>query len=812
MVVDNYYKEYLDSRLDLIFHENGKRITSSLFSSDKTKDDKIVGVDDQEARKNNSSCGIGFSKARNISIEEALKELPELNNRKDEIKLAYRLDNAIIGLYMALNNGTNEWFFPQLKLHCSKHNYPEEFVLFNNGYFIINHYIFDDKRHFIHRYRGIGSCKYLIMGDSYIVCDDLNKYGLALLDMKGNIISDYSSQNFYRNNSAFIYDHSEDIKNDTGDIKKISFYKVVLKDGKLLNDGEPLCIYKHSRDNLILRSGEKYYVLMKDGSLLENGKVFEKITVFNYGRLIFTITHSGFGSLFDDKGKRITETSISFVENFDNNAYGKVYFTSYVCEKDSYRRTKQVDYGPYYKLINRDNKEYLVDGNGILVSEHPHDSILYVLFQKYLIVKDNEKYLIVDKDGNVIYTFDDPQKTISVTSHEYTNLLFVDYNARLFEYDHEKSDTSYFNRNNIAVIPDEKLLAANVGKIIRYHLTVGGKKIHTRYCPVKIYGDYFVLCFGSLMRFYLYNIKTKKYLPIGNLDEVFYNDSFIEAKGIMYYPYKDKLLDITDYYKEHLKGKKSISINEDIGEIFTKDEFSERYKGELAFLQLQEDLEEERLLEEEANARRELEKEEAEVQRKLKENEQEKRLQKALKKKQENERLLFKKIEEYNNGIGEFLNNLSILGESDIDIPKSNIIRRHKVKNLFVQVGDHLEINSRMKKYYSIIDFSDQTFKNVKVSGEDFRGTNATNIDPQVVYKKDLSNCNFEGINLSSCDFTGVNIKGCKLSYYEDDKTLSIFKTTIVNSIYDETTTINGLSVSEFIDGTVKLEITNKRP
>ena len=50
-------------------------------------------------------------------------------------------------------------------------------------------------------------------------------------------------------------------------------------------------------------------------------------------------------------------------------------------------------------------------------------------------------------------------------------------------------------------------------------------------------------------------------------------------------------------------------------------------------------------------------------------------------------------------------------------------------------------------------------FTNVDIRGVDFRNTNA-NIDPQTVYNKDISGCNFDGIDLGiSTDFTGINMQ-----------------------------------------------------
>ena len=97
-------------------------------------------------------------------------------------------------------------------------------------------------------------------------------------------------------------------------------------------------------------------------------------------------------------------------------------------------------------------------------------------------------------------------------------------------------------------------------------------------------------------------------------------------------------------------------------------------------------------------------------------------------------------------------------------------------------------------------------FKNVKVNGIDFSNSNVSimntlfngnnldiGLDPQTVYGKDLSNCNFNGIYISPwVNFKGVNIKGASFSCDFDIKTLDIINPTIKDAIYDENTTYNG--------------------
>lgn len=109
-----------------------------------------------------------------------------------------------------------------------------------------------------------------------------------------------------------------------------------------------------------------------------------------------------------------------------------------------------------------------------------------------------------------------------------------------------------------------------------------------------------------------------------------------------------------------------------------------------------------------------------------------------------------------------------------------------------------------------LIDLLNVDFTNVKVSGIDFRSTNieisSYNLNPQTIYNKDLSNCNFEGIHISPlAKFKGVDIRGTKFSIDNNPMTLDVFNTTFKDATWDENTTYNGKSFSEIFDETKKI-------
>lgn len=88
---------------------------------------------------------------------------------------------------------------------------------------------------------------------------------------------------------------------------------------------------------------------------------------------------------------------------------------------------------------------------------------------------------------------------------------------------------------------------------------------------------------------------------------------------------------------------------------------------------------------------------------------------------------------------------------------------RSRIDNemLFRQVGDHFEIKEEFIGQLKYLDLAYIDFANVKVSGIDFSGTNAS-LNPQSVYKKDMSNGVYDGLSFVGNSFNGVNIKGAK--------------------------------------------------
>ena len=119
--------------------------------------------------------------------------------------------------------------------------------------------------------------------------------------------------------------------------------------------------------------------------------------------------------------------------------------------------------------------------------------------------------------------------------------------------------------------------------------------------------------------------------------------------------------------------------------------------------------------------------------------EEEKKLKKEQQQRKENAR---KKVE---IKLMELKNSLDELAKLSSEKVK---IGRITIDNIFIQVANHLEINPIICSMLKYIDLSYTKFDNVKMNGIDFSDCNI-NFNPQKVYNKDLSNCNFEGVHIS---------------------------------------------------------------
>ncbi len=132
------------------------------------------------------------------------------------------------------------------------------------------------------------------------------------------------------------------------------------------------------------------------------------------------------------------------------------------------------------------------------------------------------------------------------------------------------------------------------------------------------------------------------------------------------------------------------------------------------------------------------------------------------KKLQDSKNQLKKEINEIRKVILDNLDRLSEL-DDELDKAESKVIRvRIPEKELILKVNGRREINPIYLPHLKHIDFSTIDSKNLKVSGIYWDQTNIS-IDPQKVYKKDLSGCKFGDHNITWKSFKGCNLQNCDL-------------------------------------------------
>ena len=358
----------------------------------------------------------------------------------------------------------------------------------------------------------------------------------------------------------------------------------------------------------------------------------------------------------------------------------------------------------------------------------------------------------------------------------------------------------YYKKNLKNYIPSKMTDYSIKKRLFRgYKCSNSYDKFLVKYKPLKDYGNSYVLCINE-DNFYLYNRKTKEYEDIGK--KIIYNDQFIyyssksdinNKEYRVYFMYGDNKLDITDYYKNNLvnrlKDSNVLNITPNI-EILSKIDFD--------YLNIDE---KNKFLSEEKEKNRKI----REQQEKLKQEQNIKNAEKA--KSEEKEKLNLELVDT----LIALKNNVDKVNElkgrlGNIKIPK--VI----VDNALMEVADHKEIVNEIKDKLQFIDLSTISFKDVDISGIDFRGCNI-HLFPQEVYKRDLRNCDFTGINIDPfMNFRGVDIRGAKFSIDNDPSTLDVMPK-FTGAIYDETTTYNGKSLVDILGPCeeIKKDVNNRR-
>lgn len=420
-----------------------------------------------------------------------------------------------------------------------------------------------------------------------------------------------------------------------------------------------------------------------------------------------------------------------------------------------------------YALVKQGNKYNFIDTEGNLISKEWYDNA-WNFNNGFAIVRNGKKYNFINKTGNLL-------------SNEWYDKIFyntnghikVKLNGKIYMLSSQTLGTKAFLYEEYQV---NKTLAGYVCKNENDTFKI-------KYNPVLNFNYRYILC-SDKNNFYLYDRISDEYELLGLCSNISFCKNNLILNNLtkrIYLICDNQKLDLTSYYNKKLRKRKNIPKN--VNDILLKEEFCILNTEKID--QIMEELREERR---KVTKKRTIDEEQEELK---KIEEEEKKLKKEQQQRKENAR---KKVE---IKLMELKNSLDELAKLSSEKVK---IGRITIDNIFIQVANHLEINPIICSMLKYIDLSYTKFDNVKMNGIDFSDCNI-NFNPQKVYNKDLSNCNFEGVHISPfLNFSDVDIRGTSFSNDNDSTTIDTLNMTFKNAIYDETTTYNGIPLTEIID------------
>ncbi len=263
--------------------------------------------------------------------------------------------------------------------------------------------------------------------------------------------------------------------------------------------------------------------------------------------------------------------------------------------------------------------------------------------------------------------------------------------------------------------------------------------------PLAIYGKYVLYYEDDFLL--LLDRETGLKDEVGSTESIMFDENFIFDKEHehMYLMYRDDIYDITEYYENKLLLRKHISVDDD----YSLEE--EKESEELTYIK---------------NAVEDLERD---------------------------------AIESLDD-VEETLDDIEEKKKALVEKKMRLLQQTGKTDSCIYSVGDHREINPLLLESGKL-DLSKESMVNVKLSGLDLRNKKVNPFDPQKIYKKDLSNSNLEGIIFPvTTQFTGVNVCGSKFTCDDNPRTFDINENNFADAIYDETTTLNGVPLTELLD------------
>ena len=609
----------------------------------------------------------------------------------------------------------------------------------------------------------------------------------------GKIIDGKIHYNYLNTSGEFICDEwldverADDFFNGFARITKNGRQRVINSKGKYISKKWYDKIYNFYEGYALVEDGGQYNIIDVEGNLVSDewfaridhdsdGKIFNcddcavvyrqngqfnymsKYGRFEYSTEWFSIEHDESNKYYFRSGKHVV----------DNMYYDQIYpfcngvrmvrngrFYSYV-NKSCHLITKGWLYGGR-ELIDEPEKFYF-DKNGWGLAQKP-----IFRFGKEKIVK-KWKCNYINSYGKYM-----KKKWADVVYSSYNEFMYVfDFGPDKKEIGYEKDLKNYKVKKTLSgkykcISPD------------------GTTKFKLDYEPLIILNKNNVICIKDDYRLYSYDDRKKEYsfLSIMPHYHIMYDHYFLALWDYdsmdIYLICDDKLIDISNYFKKNLVGKKSIDINTSI-ELLTEPEFeklSKKQKEELM----------NKLMGKTTKLTEENEKTKYE-------NELKKQIEESKIEQENLNRNYIRELETYSNS----LNKLLELRARLKNIPK----KKCRPDYMFETIGDHKEMPSIVVMGLPIIDLSIVSFKGVKISGVDFTGTNIK-LDPQEVYKKNLKNCNFTGVYLDPLiNFNGSDIRGAKFSADNNPATIDLMPR-FKKAIYDEYTTYNGVSLVEML-------------
>lgn len=487
---------------------------------------------------------------------------------------------------------------------------------------------------------------------------------------------------------------------------------------------------------------EKVNYINKDGKLIsetwfDNG--------YDFHDDFALVIKNGEYNFLDKNGKLLLKESVQYASGFHNHLSVIRIGDQYTyCNKKGKISNLRYDYlssfNNGYAIATKDNKKNFITPNGKTISTIWFEDA-YPFNNGYALIKKDGQYNYIDEKGNIKlnewyeYGFDF-QYGVGVL-YKNNTLYFLDDNlGQLFTFEQHLNLSNHISLKRSVALPDIELIQSKK-RWFKYTYQKDNQTHKLDMKPLYEYED-LIICEKDSQVYY-YDKTTTTYTHLCAKKDLILEKNYIIVNDKKYYIHNNDLIDISTF-----KFRYSIEKTDGVTRILTLDEFTEvcmkdKYK-EVITAEVQAQKARKAKIEEEKFQKQLLIEQEKEQQR-IKEAET--KLNTTLQSISSllEESLKYIKVLEYND-----MNNIS----EKISVPK---------ELLFIQVEDHLEINPTFNnpRILKHIDYMFISFDNVKVSGLDLSYTNA-NIDPQKVYKKDLSNGKFCKLDFNLKDFSGVNI------------------------------------------------------